>query len=200
MTIAAGVLVLPDQLAQPGQVHEGQTAQVQHDVAHTLGLGLEPVEHLGDLRDRHEVELSAKRDERRPAMGERLDLEMIGPDGLCCGHVDPFGLSPGDCANEGGEAKNPKTRAQCRRSYLGDAAACRVDELVLAALDERAQAVERVPDVGVARVERRDAEPDRVGAAEVGDDVRALDQRDVDLPRLRVGDGDVRAAPRRVAR
>ena len=31
-----------------------------------------------------------------------------------------------------------------------------------------AQAVERVPDVDVARVERRDAEPDRVGPAEVG--------------------------------
>ena len=40
----------------------------------------------------------------------------------------------------------------------------RVDEAVLAALDQPAQAVERVPDVGVARVERRDAEPDRVRA------------------------------------
>ena len=67
-----------------------------------------------------------------------------------------------------------------------DAAARRVDWLVLAALDQAAQAVERVPDVDEARVERRDAEPDRVRAAEVRDDVGALDQRAADRPRLRV--------------
>src|SRR6185312_12285009 len=57
---------------------------------------------------------------------------------------------------------------------LGHPAAGGVDLAVLAALDQAAQAVERVPDVGIARVERRDPEPDRVRAAEVRDDVRAL--------------------------
>ena len=63
-----------------------------------------------------------------------------------------------------------------------------------------AQAVERVPDVDEARVERRDAEPDRVRAAEVGDDVGALDQRAADRPGLGVAQRDVRAAARGVAR
>ena len=67
-------------------------------------------------------------------------------------------------------------------------------------LDEAAQAVERVPDVGVAGVERGDAEADGVRAAEVGDDVRALDQRAADRPRVGVLDRDVGAADLRVAR
>ena len=87
-------------------------------------------------------------------------------------------------------------RARAPRLRLGDAAARRVDELVLAALDEAAQAVERVPDVDVARVERRDAEPDRVRAAEVRDDVRALDQRAADRPRLAGGASET-CEPRR---
>ena len=80
------------------------------------------------------------------------------------------------------------------------AAAAGVDLALLAALDQAPQAVERVPDVDEAGVERRDAEPDRVRAAEVGDDVRALDQRAADRPGLVVADRDVRAAARRVAR
>ena len=72
---------------------------------------------------------------------------------------------------------------------------------ILGATDELgAEAVECVPDVDEAGVERCDAEPDRVRSAEVGDDVRALDQRAADRPRLRVGDRDVGAAPHRVAR
>ena len=43
-------------------------------------------------------------------------------------------------------------------------------------------------------------EPHAVRAAEVRDDVGALDQRAADRPRLRVVQGHVRAAPRRVAR
>ena len=34
---------------QPEDVHEGQAAQVQHDVAEPIGLWLQAVEHLGDL-------------------------------------------------------------------------------------------------------------------------------------------------------
>ena len=52
--------------------------------------------------------------------------------------------------------------------------------------DEVAQPVDRVIDVDEAGVERRDAEPHGVGAAEVGDDVGALDQRLADRPRLGV--------------
>ena len=59
-----------------------------------------------------------------------------------------------------------------------------------------AQAVERVPDVDEARVERGDAEPDRVRAAEVGDDVRALDQRAGDRPGL-AGGAATTCEPRR---
>ena len=52
--------------------------------------------------------------------------------------------------------------------------------------DEDGQPVDRVPDVRVARVERRQAEADAVRPAEVGDDVRMLDQRPADPPRIRV--------------
>ena len=91
--------------------------------------------------------------------------------------------------------------AKERYGALGDAAsALASDQALLAALDEAAQAVERVPDVDEARVERRDAEPDRVRPAEVGDHVRALDQRAADRPRLGVAERDVRAAARGVAR
>ena len=77
----------------------------------------------------------------------------------------------------------------------------RVEQPVLAALDERAQAVERVPDVGEARVERRDAEPDRVGPAEVGHRRRrARSARGMIGHASRVAQRDVRAAARRVAR
>ena len=74
---------------------------------------------------------------------------------------------------------------------LRDAPARGVDVPMLAAPDQPPQAVERVPHVGVARIERRDAEPDRVGPAEVGDHRRALDQRAADRPRLGVADRDV---------
>ena len=37
VAVAAGELVLPDELVQPGDVHERQAAQVQHDVAHAVG-------------------------------------------------------------------------------------------------------------------------------------------------------------------
>ena len=113
--VAAGVLVLPDQLAQRGHVHEGQAAQVQHDVAHAGGLRLELVDHLGDLRDGDEVELAPEGDERGPAVGVRFDLEVIGAGGVRFGHGTHFLASLNDCANEGGEAENPKTQPQSRR-------------------------------------------------------------------------------------
>ena len=60
--------------------------------------------------------------------------------------------------------------------------------------------VDRLPHVGVAGVERRDAEPDGIRAAEVGDDAGAVDQRARDLPGLRVAQRDVGAARGGVAR
>src|SRR5688572_5081424 len=75
-----------------------------------------------------------------------------------------------------------------------------VDLKVLLALDHAAQALDRLADVGEAGVERREAEADAVGAAVVRDHVLTLDQRAADPPGLRVAEGDVGAAPRRVAR
>ena len=69
----------------------------------------------------------------------------------------------------------------------------------LALLHDLPQAVERVVHLREPRVERGDAEPDRVGPAEVGRHAR-LEQRAGDRPRLRVAQADVRAAARRVAR
>ena len=71
---------------------------------------------------------------------------------------------------------------------------------MLAALDEPARSLDDLGDVGRARVERREAEADRVWSAEVRDDARALDQGAADAPRLLVSERDVRAAPGRVAR
>jgi hypothetical protein len=68
----------------------------------------------------------------------------------------------------------------------GDARPCDREVPVLARGDEALDPVDRVPDVDEARVERRQAEPDRVRAAEVRDDVRAGDECLAHLPRLLV--------------
>jgi hypothetical protein len=76
----------------------------------------------------------------------------------------------------------------------------RLDELVLASLDEIAQPLEGVVDVREARIQRRQAEADRVGAAEVRDHPGTLDQGPADRPRLGVGEAHMPPAPGRVAR
>ena len=76
-----------------------------------------------------------------------------------------------------GGARSDAAAARCRRSRWSPRST-RV-----------AQALERVVHVHEARVERRHAEPDRVRPAEVGDHLRALDQRPADRPGLVVARG-----------
>ena len=71
---------------------------------------------------------------------------------------------------------------------------------MLAALHQRAGAVEGVEDVDEAGVERREAEAHHVGRAEVWQHPGALDQRAADPPALGVGERDVPAAAGGVAR
>ena len=79
VAVAAGELVLPDELMQPAQVHERQPAQVQHDVAHAIGLWLQAIEHLGDLRHREQVEFAP---EARPGP---CDGACRASTASCCG-------------------------------------------------------------------------------------------------------------------
>ena len=71
---------------------------------------------------------------------------------------------------------------------------------VLARLDDARQPVDRIPDVDEAGVDRREPEADRVGRAEVGDDVGALDERPADPPRVGMPERHMRAAALGVAR
>jgi hypothetical protein len=65
---------------QPGRVHEGQPAQIQHDVAQAIGPRLEAFQRLGDLRDAGQVEFAVERDERRAPARARLNPEPRGGD------------------------------------------------------------------------------------------------------------------------
>jgi hypothetical protein len=70
---------------QPGQVHEGQAPQVQHDVAHPTGLWFQTVKHFGDLRNREKVEFAAKRDQGGATVRTSLDGELLCGELLCDG-------------------------------------------------------------------------------------------------------------------
>jgi len=90
VTVAAGVLVLPNELMQPEHIHERQAAQVQHDVPHAGRLRVQAIKHLGDLRHRDDVEFAAQRDQRGPTMRASLNNELLGaellgerPDRFC---------------------------------------------------------------------------------------------------------------------
>jgi hypothetical protein len=80
MPVAARELVLPQQLAQAAEVHERQSAKVQHDVPHPVGLGLQRLQHLSHLRGRDEVQLAAERDQGGPPMPARLRARLLGAD------------------------------------------------------------------------------------------------------------------------
>src|ERR671916_2335228 len=86
------------------------------------------------------------------------------------------------------------TRSWPSRALLGHAQPRGLDEAVLTPLDQAAQAIEGVVDVGEPGVERRESEPDRVRAAEVRDHAGPLDQGAADRPGLGVRDADVAAA------
>ena len=75
--VAARELMLPEELLQPEHVHEGEAAQVQHDVTHAIGLWVQAIEHLCDLRNSEKVELAAERDQGGATVRSSFDSELL---------------------------------------------------------------------------------------------------------------------------
>ena len=56
---------------------EGESAQVQHDVTHAIGLWRQTVEPLCDLGDREKVESAAERDQGRATVRASFDYKLV---------------------------------------------------------------------------------------------------------------------------
>ena len=114
---------------------------------------------------------------RRARLPARAGLPLLPP--VAAAQIEPLVPSP-----------PPRRVGQVTRFIAASSSACSPDSTM-----PRSR-VDRVPHVDEAGVERREAEADRVGRAEVGDDVRALDERPADRARRR-GGAATTCAPRR---
>src|SRR4051794_26281954 len=81
VVVRPGEVVLLEELAESGEIHERQAAQVQDDVSQAVRLGPEVVDQRGDPGGADQVELAVELDE------DRTTVPSSGDGQLLLGHV-----------------------------------------------------------------------------------------------------------------